>query len=304
MKYIIIIFTLSIAMLTGCTSSLKESTDNTSIATEKTPEQKSDAKDNKNNAEILALLERTEITISGIYETRDRKTLNLVRGNDWDKTDFTGKLKDISDIHTVNENGKILVSLIANVEGQLFKTVSPCGIQCTIEKNSDNKLSIVSINLLEDMLPDITPTVPFDVYYAFEPESDNKREFTSVRFSVTGNEYEANKELYTIEGAEVRYDAATNGRDAGGTYYITIPFNREYIKELEIEYTASSSNSAIYIKFPYLTATLNNGLKIFGRPEISYVSSLDSHPLEKPADYWIFRNLDDNTWGLDSKRKK
>ena len=300
MKQIIIIFTLSITMLAGCTTHQKEIMTNTSMTVEKSPEQKD------NNTEILALLDDEEVTISGIYETRDRETLNLVRGNEWDKIDFTGKLKNITDIHTLNENGKIIVNLIANVEGQFFKTISPCAIQFIIEKDSDNKLSIGSTTLLEDMLPDITPTVPFDINYAFEPEPDNKREFTSVKFSVTGNEYEANKELYTIDGAEIKYDAAINGRDGGGTYYITIPFDKEHIEELKIEYTAGNSNSAIYIKFPYLTATLTNGLKIFGRPEISYVSSLSSHPLplEKPADYWVFRDSDDNIWGLDSERQK
>lgn len=292
MKQIIIVFALNIAILTGCTSSPKGNADNTSITTEK-----DNVKDNKDKSEILALLEETEVTISGVYGKFEKKTDNVIRGNDEDnKREFTGQLKDISDIHTVNENGKILVSIIANIEGQFFKTVNPCSIQCTIEKDSDNKLFISSTNLLEDILPDITPTVPFDINYVFEPSGT---EPNTISFKLSGKEYDANKELYMIDGTEIVYDAATNGRDAGGTYYITVPLSKEYIQDLGLDYSQTNNCNVIDYHNIIMTVTLKNGLKIHTHPTIRYILSNNFHTLENPADYWEFTDLD--YWALDKK---
>ena len=292
MKQIIIVFALNIAILTGCTSSPKGNADNTSITTEK-----DNVEDNKDKSEILALLEETEVTIFGVYGKFEKKTDNVIRGNDEDnKREFTGQLKNISDIHTVNENGKILVSIIANIEGQFFKTINPCSIQCTIEKDSDNKLFISSTNLLEDILPDITPTVPFDINYVFEPSGT---EPNTISFKLSGKEYDANKELYMIDGTEIVYDAATNGRDAGGTYYITVPLSKEYIQDLGLAYSQTNNCNVIDYHNIIMTVTLKNGLKIHTHPTIRYILSNNFHTLENPADYWEFTDLD--YWALDKK---
>lgn len=291
MKQIIIIFTLSITMLAGCTTHQKEIITNTSMTVEKSPEQKD------NNAEILALLDNEEVTISGVYGKFEPGTDNIIRGNDMDhKREFTGKIKDITDLQILEENGKIKVNLIANVEGQFFFTTSPCAIQFIIEKDSDNKLSIGSTTLLEDMLPDITPTIPFDINYVFEP-SDTEPD--TIRFELSGKEYEANKELYTIEGAEINYDAAINGRDGGGTYYITVPLSKEYIQDLDLDYSKTNHRTAIDYGHIIMTATLKNGLKIYTQPTIRYIPSSRFHTLENTADYWEFTNL--NHWYLDKK---
>lgn len=305
MKIIIFVFILSMALISSCGK--KEITDTQQNDIKQSSSTKTD-KISSDNTEILAILENTEITISGVYGKFENGTNNVVRGHETgNKREFIGKLKDITNLQVLKENGNTIVSCTANVEGKFFKTINPCGIQAIIEKDSDNKLYISTTTLLEDTLPDITPTVPFDVNYAFE---SSDKESTTIKFSITGKEYEADKELYTFENSTMEYDSFTNGRDAGGTYYITIPFDKEHIKSLEIVYL--SGNNTIEYNHVYMVATLSNNLKIYGNPTITYFPAHRIYPheydsdnnniLQKDSDYWIFSKY--GTWSLDSRRKK
>lgn len=299
MKRIITISILSVAMLIGCTKVQKEPTVGTFTNSESESVKQTGITGNIDDTEILSLLDEEEVTISGIYGKFEKGTDHVIRGSEDNKREFSGKLKDITNIQTLEENGKTLVYLLANVEGQFFKTTSPCGIQAIIEKDSDDKLYISSTTLLEDMLPDITPSVPFEIDYIFEPSGT---EPTAIMFELSGKEYEANKQLYTIEGAITEYDAAINGRDGGGTYFISIPLTKEYIQSLELDYSNVFNHTVIEYTNIRMIATLKNGLKIYGRPKIFYVLSSASRSLEKLADYWVFEDLE--YWSLDSKRKK
>ena len=300
MKRIITISILSVAMLIGCTKVQKEPTVGTFTNSESESVKQTGITGNIDDTEILSLLDEEEVTISGIYGKFEKGTDHVIRGSEDNKREFSGKLKDITNIQTLEENGKTLVYLLANVEGQFFKTTSPCGIQAIIEKDSDDKLYISSTTLLEDMLPDITPSVPFEIDYIFEPSGT---EPTTIMFKLNGKEYEANKELYTtIDGAVTEYDPYTDGRDGGGTYHITVPLSKDYIQSLKLDYSNVFNHTVIEYTNIRMIATLKNGLKIYGRPKIFYVLASDFYNLEKPADYWVFEDLE--YWNLDSKRKK
>ena len=304
MNRLILAFTIRLIFLSGCQSNKNE---HQKIATK---EPVSEANNNSVNAEeIIEVLKNTDITIPGVYGKLEKGTNTTVRGNEVDyKREFIGKPINIMNLQELEESeDKREISFSANIEGQFFKTISPCTLRATIEIDENNSINISEVGLLDDVLPDITPTIPFDLNYYLSPSGD---EATTIRFSITGKEYEANKDLYNIDDSTMEYDAATNGRDAGGTYYITLPLDSEHIKSLEIEY---NRGSAIEYEFSTITATLYNGLKIYGTINIKYFPAQRLYPkeydesskgfLKNSADYWIFSN-DENNWSLDSKRKK
>lgn len=300
MKRIITISLLSVAiLLIGCTKVQKEPTTSAFTNSKKESVKQTSATGNIGDTEILSLLDEEEVTISGIYGKFEKGTMNVIRGDENNEREFSGKLKNISNIQKLDENGKTIVYVLANVEGQFFKTINPCGIQAIIEKDSEDKLYISSTTLLEDMLPDITPSVQFEIDYIFEPSGT---EPTTIMFKLSGKEYEADKELYTIDGAVTEYDPYTDGRDGGGTYHIIVPLSKDYIQSLELDYSNVFNHTVIEYTNIRMIATLKNGLKIYGRPKIFYVLASDFYNLEKPADYWVFEDLE--YWNLDSKRKK
>ena len=58
------------------------------------------------------------------------------------------------------------------MRGQFFKTISPCTLRATIEIDENNSINISEVGLLDDVLPDITPTIPFDLNYYLSPSGD------------------------------------------------------------------------------------------------------------------------------------
>lgn len=306
MNRLILAFTISLIFLSGCQSNKNE---NQKIATKEPVSEVNKNKNDTDAIELLSFLKSTDITIPGTYGKLQDGTNNIIPGNGEDyKREFIGKPSNITNFQELDyTDDKIEVIFSSDIEGQFFKTLSPCDIKATIGKNENHDFYIIDAELLNGKVPEITPTIPFDLNYFFSPSGE---ESNIIRFSITGKEYDANKELYTLKDSTVEYDAFINGRDAGGTYYITVPIDQEHIKSLDIEY---DRGSAIEYKFVTLTVTLYNDLKIYDVVNIKYFPAQRTYPaeyneksmefLKNAADYWIFSD-DENNWSLDSKRKK
>ena len=74
------------------------------------------------------------MTIPGVYGKLERGTNTTVRGNEVDyKREFIGKPINITNFQELEvSEDKRDISFSANVEGQFFKTLSPCLLKATI----------------------------------------------------------------------------------------------------------------------------------------------------------------------------